>query len=170
MEEVRLPRAVEENSGAARLASTLAAGARPLWTGATLQVAQVSVGPALEAALKSAYSAGQIVRGFEEAQRVLAAEARGLSHVDRSTGAPRGSRVSRLLLLADDGSERFYRNVESLVGQHSPRVLALRLSADATALGQLLFGPEHMARLLLVEHKAAVSACLLALLEPTTPE
>jgi hypothetical protein len=37
------------------------------------------------------------------------------------------------------------------------------LSADERALGQLLFGPDRVARLLLVEHKDAVSAVLLAL-------
>ncbi len=66
-------------------------------------------------------------------------------------------------MLADDGAERFYRNVESLLRRHAPRVLALRLSADERALGQLLFGPDERARLLLVEHKDAVSAVLLAL-------
>lgn len=103
------------------------------------------------------------MRGLEGAERALATEARGLARVDRRTGVERGGRVSRLLVLADDGSERFYRTVESLLRRHAPRVLALRLSVDEAALGRLLFGRDEVARLLLVEHKDAVSAVLLAL-------
>ncbi len=68
-------------------------------------------------------------------------------------------------MLSDDGSERFYRNVESLIQRHTPRVLALRLTTDEGTLGELLFGPDQRARLLLVEHKDAVSTVLLALAE-----
>ena len=163
MEALRLPRRVEEEPGAARLASELAARGQPLWAGGELRAARAELAPALEAALKSAFSAGRIVRGLESAERVLAAEEHGLKHVDRKTGVERGRRISRLVLLADDGSERFYREVEFLLRRHAPRVLALRLSVDERALGELIFGPGQVARLLLVEHKDAVSAVLLAL-------
>ena len=163
MEALRLPRQVEDDPAGAQLASELAARALPLWPRGELLVARAELSPGLEAALTSAFSAGQIVRGLEDTTRALAAEARGLAHVDQRTGAARGARVSRLLVLADDGAERFYRNVEALLRKHAPRVLALRLSADERALGQLLFGPDRVARLLMVEHKDAVSQILLAL-------
>ena len=164
----RLPRRVEEESGAGHLARELAKRARPLWEGGELCVAPADLTPALEAALKSAFSAGQIVRGLEGAERVLVAEARGLRHVDQKTGVERGSRVSRLLLLADDGAERFYRNVESLLRRHAPRVLALRLSADERTFGQLLFGPDQLARLVLIAHKDGTSEVLSALASSMT--
>ena len=163
MEALRLPRRVEDDRGAAHLASALAARSQLLWAGSEVRVPQVEVSPDLEAVLKSAFSARRIVRGLEGAERVLAAEQRGLKHVDEKTGAARGGRVSRLVVLANDGSERFYRSVESLLHRHTPRVLALRLSVDESGLGQLLFGPDQVARLLLIEHKDAVSAVLLAL-------
>jgi hypothetical protein len=165
METLRLPRRVEDEPAAAQLPRELAARARPLWTHSELQVPQVEAAPAFEAALKSAFSAGRIVRGLEAAGRALDAEERGQARVDRKIGVERGRRVSRLLIIADDGAERFYRNVESLVRRHAPRVLALRLSADQHALGGLIFGPDQVARLLLIEHKNAVSAVLLALAE-----
>lgn len=163
MEGLRLPRRVEEEPAAAQLAAELAARAQLLWAGARLRVPQAELGTTLADALTSAFSAGQIVRGLEEARRVLAAEDRGLAHVDRSSGTVRGQRISRLLVLADDGAERFYRSVESLLRRHAPRLLALRLCVDEGALGRLLFGPDQQARLLLVEHKDAVAAVLLAL-------
>ena len=163
MEPLRLPRAVEDEPRAADLARQLALRARPLWARGVLDVPRVEVAPALEVALKSAFSAGRIVRGLEGAQHALANEQHGLTQGDRKAGVGRGGRVSRLLVLAGDGSERFYRDVEALLRRHAPRILALRLSIDESALGQLLFGRDQAARLLMVAHKDAVSAVLLAL-------
>ena len=163
MEDPRLPKRLEDEQIAANLVRQLATRARPLRADGGTQAAQVEACPALEAALRAAFSAGRIVRGFETAERALATEEKGLKHVDRTSGVERGRRVSRLLVLADDGSERFYREVEFLLRRHAPRVLALRLSIDERTLGQLMFGPGQVARLLLVEHKDAVSAVLLAL-------
>jgi hypothetical protein len=165
VEGIRLPRTVEDHPAAARLVSELSARALPLWAGGELAVPRVELAPALAAALESAFSAGRVVRGLEGAREALAAEDRGLRHVDRRTGVERGERVSRLLLLADDGAERFYRHVEGLVRQHRPRVLALRTEADERTLGALLFGPEQRARLVLLAHKETVSAVLVALAE-----
>ena len=164
--KLQLPKIVENEPRAKNLASDLTSRAQPLWQGGELLVPRAELTPALGAALRSVFSAGQIVRGLEEAQNALVAEERGLQNVDRKTGVVRGQRVSRLLVIADDGAERFYRNVEGVVRRHAPRVLALRLSTDERMLGNLLFGPNQVARLLLVEHKNAVSAILLALVAP----
>jgi hypothetical protein len=74
--------------------------------------------------------------------------------------------VSRLLLLADDGADRFYRQVETLLRRHGPRVLAVVLEIDEHGLGELLFGPGRVARLLMLEHKQAVGSVLLAMADP----
>ncbi len=163
MNELRLPKRVEEEPGAARLVSELAAHAQPLWSGSELRVPRGELSAALKTALRSAYSAGRIVRGLEGAERALVGEEKGLKNVDRKTGIERGKRVSRLLVLADDGSDRFYRSVEWLLRRHAPRVLGLRVPVAEGVLGELLFGPNQVARLLMVEHKDGVSAVLLAL-------
>lgn len=163
METPRLPKGLEEEPGAEHLATEIVARARPLWQGGSALVCEADLTPSLQAALASAFSAGRIVRGLEGARHALAAEQRGLAQVDRKTGVERGGRVSRLLLLSADGAERFYRDVESLLQKHAPRVLAVRLSIDQRALGQPLYGPEAAARLLMVTHKDAVSGVLLAL-------
>lgn len=143
----------------------LATHTRPLWREGSLQTAVAGLDAALRSALQGARSAGQVVRGLEAAQDALAAETRGLALVDARTDAPRGVRVSRLLLLANDGAERFYRQVESLLHREGPRVLAIRLETDADTLGALVFGPDRLARLLLLSRKESVSAALLALAE-----
>ncbi len=163
MEGILLPRKIEALPLAADLAREIAQRSAPLWEGGSLPVPRVRLETELAAALKRAFSAGRIVRGLEDAERTLAAERAGLQHADRKTGIARGERISRLLVLADDGAPRFYRNTESLLRRHAPRVLALRLSVDQDTLGALIFGAGQRARLLLVERKDSVSDILLVL-------
>jgi hypothetical protein len=160
---IRLPKAVERDPRAAQLLRILSSDTRPLWSGAEVEVPQVELRPVLAAALRGARSAGMLARGLETADRILAAEERGLRLADGRSNAVRGVRISRLLLVADDGAERFYRHVERLLIRHAPRIYAIRLAVDADTLGGLLFGPGHPVRLVMVEHKDAVSEVLLAL-------
>ena len=162
---LRLPKLVEADPRGQELLRGLTAHARPLRPGGKIRVPTVAFNPALAEALRIAHRAGQLVRSLEGAERKLAAEGRGLGLVDQKSGVSRGERVSRLLVLADNGAERFYRQVEKLLRQHGPRVLALRLDVKAETLGQMLFGPGHRVLLLLLDHKEAVSAMLLALAE-----
>src|SRR5690606_6499212 len=104
-----------------------------------------------------------LVRGLEGAERALEAEERGLRLAAQRSAGPHGARVSRLLLLADDGAERFYRRAESLLRRHAPRLLAVRLAADEAALGESRFGPGRAAGAVLLERKGAVVGALAAL-------
>ena len=159
----RLPKAVEADPRAAQLARALATRGEPLWSRSAIRIPVARLDDARAAVLRSAHSASRVVRGLEAAEQALAAEERGLRSADRQSGVARGVRVSRLLLVSNDGAERFYRQVEALLRRHGPRVLAVRVAVDAESLGALLFGPERRARLLLLEHKDAVAAALLAL-------
>jgi hypothetical protein len=163
MDIPRLPKRIQDEPGAARLAEEIAARSEPLWERGEWGACRVAFTPGLKTALRGAFATGRIVRGLEGAEKLLAAERRGLERVDQSTGVDRGGRISRLLVLSDDGSDRFYRNVEFVLRRNAPRVLALRLDVGEDALGGLLFGPDQVARLLLIQHKDAVSAVLLAL-------
>jgi FMN phosphatase YigB (HAD superfamily) len=162
---LRLPKSVEADPRRQELLRILTDHARILWPEGKLRVPMVAFSPALAEALRTAHRAGQLVRSLEGAERRLAAEDRGLGLVDQQSGVLRGARVSRLLVLADDGTERFYRQVEKLLRRQGPRVLALRLNVKAETLGPMLFGPARRAALLLLDHKEAVSAVLLALVE-----
>ena len=162
---IRLPRPVEEDPRGDKVLNVLSAHTRQLWPGSTVAVASVPLTPRLSDALKNVQRAGQLVRGLELAENRLAREQRGLNIAERKTGQTRGERVSRLLLLSNDGAERFYRNVEGLLRRHGPRILAILLETDSSTLGELLFGPGSLARLLLLEHKDAVSHVLLSMTE-----
>ena len=129
---------------------TLADHSRLLWPGGTVKIPEARLNDALKEVLLAAYHAGQVARSLQKADQRLAAEARGQGMADQKSGVPRGQRISRLLILANDGAERFYRQVESLLQRHGPRVMAIRLHADAEQLGGLLYGPGRAARLLMM--------------------
>jgi hypothetical protein len=160
---LRLPKSVESDPRGPRLLRNMTTHTRLLRQGSEIGIPVARMTRELAEALRSDYSAGQVVRSLENAERKLAAEERGLQMADSQSGAPRGVRVSRLLLLADDGSERFFRQIEALLHRHGPRVLAVRLEMDEHGLGELLFGPGRVARLLMLEHKKAVGSVLLAM-------
>lgn len=156
-----LPKLVESDPRGAALRQRLIDHAQPIRPGSNVSV-PVAQFAGLESVLQSAHRAGRVVRGLETAARALAAEDRGLRMVDQRSGVPRGGRVSRLLLLASDGTGGFYRQVENLLGRHAPRVLAIRLDVDAAGLGAPLFGVGRTTRLLMIQHKEAVAEVLFA--------
>ena len=160
---LRLPRLVESDPRGPQVLHMLTAHTRLLWKEGEIEVTIATLSSELETALRNAHNAGQAVRGLESAERRLALEERGLRLADKKSSVQRGERVSRLLVLSDDGAERFYRKVESLLRRHGPRVLAILLEVDAATLGELLFGQGRLARLLMLEHKEAISSVLLAM-------
>lgn len=160
---IRLPRLLEADPLSPRILQLLVDHAQPLRQGSEIMVASVKLGEGLVRALRSANTSGMAARGLESAEEQLELEERGLILADKKQGVTRGGRISRLLILSGDGSDRFYRRVENLLRRHTPRVLAVRLKADAATLGGILYGPGRMVKLLMIEHKAAVSTVLLAM-------
>lgn len=169
LEGLRFPKAFDDDPRGPVLHDRLRAGARRLWEGGVLQVPVVPWSAALAAALASAEAEGLLIQGIEQAERALEREARGLSMADARSATERGSRVSRLLLTSNDGTERFYRQVERLLRTQGARLLALRLDVDSALLSSVVGNPGGIARALLVEHKSGVASVLSALCEPAPP-
>lgn len=100
--------------------------------------------------------ARQLARGLEGAETLLAAEEVGLKKAAGSQLDPDRVRISRLLLVSGDGSERFYHQVERLHARFANRLEVLLLDCDEEALGAAAFGQGKRARALLIHHKNAV--------------
>ena len=158
-----LPRDVEADPQREAIHAALAARTRKLWPGGSVDVPVLALTAELTAARRAALARGQLRRGLEAADAALAAERQGLEAVASRTGVEPGGRVSRLCLLSDDGAERFRRQVERCVVTHAPRLLACMLDVDAATLGTTLYGREAVAKLVLADHKDAVSAILRSL-------
>jgi len=163
LSSLKLPKAIEAGPNAAALHAALRQQARPLWTGGALLVPTASWSPAIASVLQSAHGEGRLVRGLEMIEKTLEREARGLKLADARSETSRGSRVSRLVLLASDGTERFYRQAERLLAQQGPRLLAIRVDADSARFASLVSEATGVVRALMLEHKELVASLLTAM-------
>jgi hypothetical protein len=159
-----LPREIETHERVAALRARLAA-VTPLWSGSRIDVPTIPLSAPLASALGRARGGDDVVFGLEAVGAALDREAHGLAIADARAGRARTARVSRLLVIANDGAERFHREVERIAARHGDRLLVCRVDASAAALGLALAGRAARVKAALVRHKAAVARALLAIAE-----
>ena len=157
------PREIEADPCATALRARLDAAAAPLWANGTAAAPRLHAEPPLVAALERLAREGALVLGLEAAQAALDSEEAGLAALAAREKKARPSRVSRVLLLASDGAERFYRAAESLTRAHATRLLTCRLDTAAETLGRHVLGRPASVKAVLVQRKGAVSAVLRAI-------
>jgi len=163
LDGLRLPKAIENDAKGPALHAALREHCQKLWAGGVVVVPTAAWSPAVSAALESAKQQGHVVRGLERIEKALARQARGLAIADARSETERGSRVSRLVLLSNDGTERFYRQAERLLGTEGQRLLAIRVDADGSQLAGVVPEASGVVRALMLEHKDSVVRVLCAL-------
>lgn len=155
----RWPRALIELGLAAPLAARWTASRRAAIAAGRPGFARHPLTTELASVLFEARRARRLVRGLEAAEGALEAQRRGVRSARSAAGeaaATTPQRISRLLLVSEDGATRFYRNIESLVRKYGAMLEVLVIACDEDALGSAAFGRGQRARALLVEHKEAV--------------
>ena len=158
---IHLPKSIEAHQGAQAVRQLLETGCRPLWKEGLVPVPHHNVEHAAEfvEALREARRDRQLVRGLDESERLLATEQRGLE----AAGQKAFARPSRLVLVGVEGSERFFRNVESLLRRHAGRLIGVVVEPEFPSITAQALGIEGGAQALLVSDKDAVVRVLLAL-------
>jgi hypothetical protein len=129
----------------------------------------IAMSDPLKKVFLSARLKGRLCYGFEAITAKVAGERKGIANVRKLSDSPYGERVSRLLLLSSDGAERFYRHVEALLHEHSPRLLGCLLDIDSSALGELLAGKGSRIKVVMAEHKDVVIEALQAMVDDAGP-
>lgn len=119
--------------------------------------------PALATALFESRRARRLVRGLEEIEKALDAQAQGLRAAPARASAGSPDRISRLLVVSEDGSDRFFREISKLIREHGAMLETYVCACDEQALGAAVFGEGSRARALLVDHKEAVVQVLRAI-------
>ncbi len=163
LKNVNFPRQLEAADLAEKIRETLAASTILLWQEGNLSVPLLRVSAPLAEALQRARLQRRIRFGFEDIAGRLAAEKKGIDAVRQKMTSRQQNRVSRLLLFSSDGADRLYRHIGQILIEHQPRLLGCRLDVDGKALGKLLGAESAGIKVILVEHKDAVSDILRAL-------
>ena len=162
--DMRLPRELEADGTAGEISQVLMARTVQLSACGDFSVPVITMGDSLKKVLQRANLNGQIRWGLEAISDKLARERKGIDHLREGRGLPSGERVSRLILISNDGAQRFYRNIEHLLQLHAPRLLGCMLDMDSSALGSLITGKERQIKVIMAEHKRVVSEILRTLL------
>jgi hypothetical protein len=164
LSDMKLPRELEADAAAETIRQVLMVRVVQLWSGSALSVPVITMGDPLKKALQKANIRGQVRCGLEAISDKLEMERKGIALLREGKGLPTGERVSRLLLMSHDGAPRFYRHIEHLLQLHAPRLLACMLDMDGNTLGRVITGKEKQIKVVMAEHKEAVSEILRALL------
>jgi hypothetical protein len=133
------------------------------------RIARHRLDRSIEDGLFDARRARRLTRGLEGAETLLATEESGLKNAAGSQANSDRARISRLLVVSGDGSERFYRQVERLRERFANRLEVLLLDCDDEALGAAAYGRGRRARALLIHHKDGVVR-FLSILDVGPPE
>ena len=88
-------------------------------------------------------------------------ETHGLKSIAKKTGAPVPERLSRLLLLSNDGSDRFYRLAESVLSENQERMTGCIITTDSEVLGSLFSKKKLPLKALLINDRKALETFLL---------
>jgi hypothetical protein len=159
----KLPREVEADPRREAVERSLARDVRPPWPGAKVTTPRVPFTPALETALHHALLSKHLLRGLEAIDAQLDIERRGIEAARSKQQSPPADRTSRLLVLADDGSERFYRQCEATIARNADRLLAIQVEAPSDRLAAKLYGADKLVKVVLVSDRDSVTRVLLAL-------
>ncbi len=130
-----------------------------LCAGSEISIPILELTPELREAIFYAKILGEVTIGYDPIEKRLLHELRGLQKVDNQ-----GERVSRLLIVTNDGSPRFYRELEFLHKKHGGRVMICRLDVASEIMGGILGLEETPVKAALLNRKTSVVNVLKSLL------
>ncbi len=162
---LKLPKGILTHPNVAGIDARFNANLRLLFNKGRLQVPQWSFDEALQRALQKTYDSKQLIQGLEAIESHLDAELKGLKALQSQPGQNQKQRLSRLLILSNDGSERFYHSAESLLIRHGDRALGCIVDATSEQLGLSFTKKSNPTKALLIHERKALEGFLSALAE-----
>lgn len=157
LSDIRLPRELETDGTAETIRQVLAVRTAHLWAGGSLSISVIAASEVLRKVLRRASLNGHVRWGLEAISEKLKVEEKGIAHLRENRGLPTGHRVSRLLLVSNDGAERFYRDIERLLRAHVPRLFGCMVDIDGNELGNLVSSREKQVKVVMADHKSVVA-------------
>lgn len=166
---LKLPKGILTHPNAPLIEEAFRFNLRLLFAKGRLEVPQWPFHEAMRAALVTAYSSKHLIQGLESIEQHLDAELKGLKALQSQPGQDQKQRLSRLLLLSNDGSERFYHSAESILLRHGDRTLGCMIDATADQLGQGVTKKSNPAKALLIDERKALEVFLIEMNRTSNP-
>ncbi|MCP4341231.1 MAG: hypothetical protein GY799_20700 [Desulfobulbaceae bacterium] len=156
---MKLPKQLEKENVESDVRKILEKESVELCVDSDMYIPVLKLNPELRKHIFSAKSLGELIVGYASVEKALENELRGLQKVNNQS-----DRVSRLLLVTNDGSPRFYRQLEFLHKKHGGRVMICRLDVDSFLMGNILKLEDRQVKALLLNRKKSVVNVLKSLL------
>ena len=157
---LKLPKNVMTHPKVAVLETLFGRDMRRLHAKGSLEVPVWPLDATLRSALVAVFGTKHLVQGLESIEKSMDREQKGLKALKEKPGQTQNQRFSRLVLLSNDGSERFYNSAESLLTRHSDRILGCIVDASAEVLGHSFTAKANPAKALMIDDRKALEAFL----------
>lgn len=157
---MKLPKQLAKDGVEDAVLAALERASAELCEGSETRVPLLTLTAELRKQIFYAKSLKELIIGYDAIEKILASELRGLQKVDGQS-----DRISRLLIVTNGGSPRFYRELEFLQKRHGPRVLICRIDIEPVLLGDVLGSKGRQVKAILLNRKTAVIKVLKSLIE-----
>jgi hypothetical protein len=156
---MKLPKQLEKENVELEVRRVLEKESIEICSDSTINIPVLKFNPVLRKHIFTAKSLGELIIGSRAVEKVLEGEMHGLQKVNNQS-----DRVSRLLIVTNDGSPRFYRQLEFLHKKHGGRVMICRLDVDSFFMGNILGLQDRQVKAVLLNRKQSVINVLKSLI------
>jgi len=156
---MKLPKQLKIDNIEEQVLEALQKTSIPLYENAEMQIPLLKLTPELRQQIFYAKSLDELIFGYETIAKTLASELKGLQNVNNQS-----DRISRLLIISNDGSKRFYREFEFLLNRHGERILLCRLDVDSELMGYILGLGQKQVKAIMINRKNSVVNILKAII------
>lgn len=156
---MKLPKQLAKENLESEVIAALDQETIPLYEGAEITIPVLTLNQEMRKQIFYAKSRNEVTIGYEAIDKILTNEIRGLQKQDNTS-----ERVSRLLLTTNDGSPRFYRELECILDKLGCRIMICRLNIDALTMGNVLGFKNTKVKIVLLNRKTTVVSVLKSLL------
>lgn len=132
--------------------------------GGELYVPSIAFSTEVKNSLQLARRSGQLQGGLENIEEIIEREEAGLKLNQKRENKNSNERISRILFMSQDGSERFYKHCEAFLTKYKKRILGCRLEASAEEIGKAFFGENAQVKAMILMNKNFVAHTLLAMM------
>jgi hypothetical protein len=156
---MKLPKQLEKEKVESDVRAVLEKESIELCSDSNIYIPVLKLNPELRKQIFYAKFLDELIIGYRDVEKALENELHGLQNVNNKS-----DRVSRLLIVTNDGSPRFYRQLEFLHKKQGGRVLICRLDVDSLLMGNILELKDKQVKAVLLNRKESVVNVLKSLL------
>lgn len=156
---MKLPKQLKKENIESDVQAELEKEQIPLCADSEILIPLLTLNQELRKQIFYAKAAGELIFGYDSIDKSLRNELTGLKNINNQA-----DRVSRLLLVPNNGKNIFYQGLELLLDRQGDRLMICRLDVEPLTMGNILGFKTRNINAILLSRKTSVSNILKSLL------